>query len=71
LLLASAAAKGGRTAGHDLAKQSQFAGAETTAKSFPEKELGGKCENGACAKTKPISQRQEELETANAGAIAM
>jgi hypothetical protein len=71
LLLASAAAKGGRTAGYDRAKQSQFAGAETTANSVPEKELGEKCANDASAKTKPISERRRRNETANAGAIAM
>jgi hypothetical protein len=60
-----------RGRGSDCAKQSQFAGAVTQAKSVSERELGGKRENGACAKTEPISQRQEKLEAANAGAIAM
>jgi hypothetical protein len=55
----------------DCAKQSQFAGAETTAKSAPEKELGEKCENDVCAKAKPISERRRRNETASAGAIVM
>jgi hypothetical protein len=53
------------------AKQSQFAGAETTAKSVSEKELAENCANDACAKTKPISEDRRCSETANAGAIAM
>jgi hypothetical protein len=53
------------------AKQSQFPTAESTAKSAPEEELGAKCENGACVKTKPISEDRRCSETANAGAIVM
>ena len=71
LLLASAAAKSRRTAEHDRAKQSQFAGVETTAKSVPDNELGENCANGASAKTKPISEHGRRNETANAGAIVM
>jgi hypothetical protein len=62
---------GGRGRGGECAKQSQFARAGTTAKSVSERELGGKCENDVCAKTKPISERGRPNETANAGAIAM